>query len=126
MDLASSLFFGLPVHEIRWGQPVFKKSDKARFINKRAYSHIMMRNAIKTGRLKIDPSQLTKEQLSRLPVHLNEAGQWVICSKKEMREKHNIRSPDRSDTYCFMFLASPEAPEETTSEEYNFQDWLDV
>ncbi|MFT6030951.1 MAG: hypothetical protein ACI8O8_002698 [Oleiphilaceae bacterium] len=117
---------GLPVHEIRWGQPVFKKSDKARFINKRAYSHIMMRNAIKTGRLKIDPSQLTKDQLSRLPVHLNEAGQWVICSKKEMREKHNIRSPDRADTYCFMFLVSPEAPIETTSEEYNFHEWLDV
>ena len=117
---------GLPVHEIRWGQPVFKKSDKARFINKRAYSHIMMRNAIKTGRLKIDPSQLTKEQLSRIPVHLNEAGQWVVCSKKEMREKHNIRSPDRSDTYCFMFLANPEAPEETNSEELDFQDWFDI
>ena len=117
---------GLPVHEIRWGQPVFKKSDKARFINKRAYSHIMMRNAIKTGRLKIDPSQLTKEQLSRIPVHLNEAGQWVVCSKKEMREKHNIRSPDRSDTYCFMFLVNPEAPEETNSEESDFQDWFDI
>jgi len=117
---------GLPVREIRWGQPVFKKSDKARFINKRAYSHIMMRNAIKTERLKIDPSQLTKEQLSRIPVHLNEAGQWVVCSKKEMREKHNIRSPDRSDTYCFMFLASPEVPEETSSEESDFQDWFDI
>jgi len=117
---------GLPVHEIRWGQPVFKKSDKARFINKRAYSHIMMRNAIKTGRLKIDSSQLTKEQLSRLPVHLNEAGQWVICSKKEMREKHNIRSPDRSDTYCFMFLVNPEVTKETTSTEDDFQDWLDI
>jgi hypothetical protein len=117
---------GLSVHEIRWGQPVFKKSDKTRFINKRAYSHIMMRNAIKTGRLKIDSSQLTKEQLSRLPVHLNEVGQWVICSKKEMREKHNIRSPDRADTYCFMFLVNPEVPEETTSDDYDFQDWLDI
>jgi len=117
---------GLSVHEIRWGQPVFKKADKKRFINKRAYAHIMMRNAIKTGRLKIDNSELTKEQLSRLPVHLNEAGQWVICSKKEMREKHNIRSPDRSDTYCFMFLVNPEAPEEATHESIDFEEWLDV
>lgn len=117
---------GLSVHEIRWGQPVFKKSDKARFINKRAYSHIMMRNAIKTGRLQIDSSALTKEQLSRLPVHLNESGQWVVCSKKEMREKHNIRSPDRSDTYCFMFLVNPEAPDEATSEDVDFDGWLDV
>jgi len=117
---------GLSVHEIRWGQPVFKKADKKRFINKRAYAHIMMRNAIKTGRLKIDNSELTKEQLSRLPVHLNEAGQWVICSKKEMREKHNIRSPDRSDTYCFMYLVNPEAPGEIACEDYDFEGWLDV
>jgi len=117
---------GLSVTEIRWGQPVFKKSDKKRFINKRAYAHIMMRNAIKTGRLQIDNSELTKEQLSRLPVHLNEAGQWVICSKKEMREKHNIRSPDRSDTYCFMYLVNPEAPEETSHESIDFEEWLDV
>ena len=68
----------------------------------------MMRDAIKTGRMRIDGSELSKSQISRLPVHLNELGQWVVCAKKDMREKHNIKSPDRSDTYCFMFLATPE------------------
>lgn len=98
---------GLDIHEIRWGKPVFNSDAKSRFINKRAYSHIMMRNAIKTGRMKIDSTEMTKDQISKLPVFLNESGQWVVTTKKEMREKHNIKSPDRSDTYCFMFLASP-------------------
>ncbi|MBL4828473.1 MAG: terminase [Aliivibrio sp.] len=120
---------GLSIHEIRWGQPVFKKSDKARFINKRAFSHIMMRNAIKTGRLQIDRSDLTKEQLSRLPVHLNEAGQWVICSKKEMKAKHNIRSPDRSDTYAFLSLIDAIAPDLDNIVDDSMDDitdWLDI
>jgi len=43
-----------------------------------------------------------------------------------MREKHNIRSPDRSDTYCFMYLVNPEAPEEVACEDYDFEGWLDV
>lgn len=103
-----ALELGLNVQEVRWGKPVFNNEEKSRFINQRAYSHIMMRDAIKTGRMQIDSSELTKSQLSRLPVHLNELGQWVVCAKKEMREKHNIKSPDRSDTYCFMFLANPE------------------
>lgn len=109
---------GLNIQEVRWGKPVFATSQKSRFINKRAFSHIMMRNAIKTGRMRIDGTEQTKEQISRLPVHLNESGQWVAVSKKEMREKYNIKSPDRSDTYCFMFLAtvhSAEFIEQTTS-----------
>lgn len=121
---------GLSVQEIRWGAQTFKKIDRSRFINKRAQSHIMMRNAVKTGRLKIDRSEETKEQLTRLPHHLNEAGKVVICSKKDMREKHNISSPDRSDTYCFMFLANPVSMEDNSSlydddlDEAEFNDWL--
>lgn len=102
-----ALELGLNVQEIRWGKPVFNNEAKTRFINQRAYSHIMLRDAVKTGRIQIDSSELTKSQLSRLPVHLNELGQWVVCAKKEMRETHNLKSPDRSDTYCFMFLANP-------------------
>jgi hypothetical protein len=68
----------------------------------------MLRDAIKTGRIKIDTDERTKNQISRIPVSLNEIGKCVICSKKEMREKHNLKSPDRSDTYCFMYLANPE------------------
>lgn len=114
-----ALELGLNVQEIRWGKPLFNRGEKSRFINQRAYSHIMMRDAIKTGRMQIDGSELTKSQISRLPVHLNELGQWVVCAKKEMREKHNIKSPDRSDTYCFMFLANPEpANSNVTCSEY--------
>lgn len=107
---------GLTVQEIRWGKPVFNKNARSRFINKRAYSHIMMRNAVKTNRLKIDSSEMTKDQISRLPVFINESGQWVVTSKKEMREKLNIKSPDRSDTYCFMFLATPSSSQTRNDE----------
>ncbi|QTH63347.1 terminase [Psychrosphaera ytuae] len=98
---------GLNVQEVRWGKPLFNNKLRSRFINQRAYAHIMMRDAIKTGRLKIDQDENTKSQISKIPVQLNESGKWVICSKKEMREVHNLKSPDRSDTYCFMFLANP-------------------
>jgi hypothetical protein len=115
---------GLEVQEIRWGKPVFNKDQKTRFINQRAYSHIMMRDAIKTGRMNIDQSELTKDQISRLPVFLNESGKWVVCSKKDMREKHNIKSPDRSDTYCFMFLSQPVTIQESNSCMKDVEDWL--
>jgi hypothetical protein len=115
---------GLEVQEIRWGKPVFNTDQKTRFINQRAYSHIMMRDAIKTGRMNIDQSELTKDQISRLPVFLNESGKWVVCSKKDMREKHNIKSPDRSDTYCFMFLSQPIAIQNTQTKMRDEEDWL--
>jgi len=115
---------GLEVQEVRWGKPVFSKDQKSRFINQRAYSHIMMRDAIKTGRMNIDKSELTKDQISRLPVFLNESGQWVVCSKKDMREKHNIKSPDRSDTYCFMFLSHPITTQNINTSTQDAEDWL--
>jgi len=83
-----------------------------------------MRDAIKTGRMNIDQSELTKDQISRLPVFLNESGQWLVCSKKDMREKHNIKSPDRSDTYCFMFLSQPTAIQKNNTCTKNAEDWL--
>jgi hypothetical protein len=115
---------GLEVQEVRWGKPVFNTDQKTRFINQRAYSHIMMRDAIKTGRMNIDQSELTKDQISRLPVFLNESGKWVVCSKKDMREKHNIKSPDRSDTYCFMFLAHPIPLQIDSACTQNAEEWL--
>jgi hypothetical protein len=118
---------GLNVKEVRWGKPLFNSVLKSRFINQRAYSHIMLRDAIKTGRIKIDTDERTKNQISRIPVSLNEIGKWVICSKKEMREKHNLKSPDRSDTYCFMYLSNPEtsAIENNNFNEEDFSILLD-
>jgi hypothetical protein len=84
----------------------------------------MMRDAIKTGRMNIDKSELTKDQISRLPVFLNESGQWAVCSKKDMREKHNIKSPDRSDTYCFMFLSQPRSIQNIHTSLQDDEDWL--
>ena len=51
-----------------------------------------------------------------------------FSSKKEMKDKHNIKSPDRSDTYCFMFLATPEPPfldEEINEQNQEVLEFLD-
>ena len=39
--------------------------------------------------------------MAKLPCLINESGQWLMMAKKVMKEKLNISSPDRSDTYCF-------------------------
>ena len=94
------------VKRIRWGKKMHSTSDKARFMNQRSYAHIMLRDAIRTGRIRLDKNIKTAEQGSKLPCTINESGQWVMCPKKIMREKLNIHSPDRFDTYCFTQLAS--------------------
>ncbi|EPL8679426.1 terminase [Klebsiella michiganensis] len=89
---------------IRWGQPCFSKEDKDRFINKRAYANMAARDAIRSGRMRIDASSQTAEQASRIPYMMNELGRILMIPKPVMRTKMNIKSPDRWDTYCFSML----------------------
>lgn len=97
--------YGMRVQRIRWGKKMHSTSDKARFINQRAYAHVALRDAIRSKRIRIDRNVKTAEQMAKLPCAITETGQWAMMPKKVMREKHNIPSPDRSDTYCFAFLA---------------------
>lgn len=96
---------------IDWGKTPFGDRDKKRFYNLRAKAHIMAKYAVESGRMQLDRDVKTREQGTKLPYALNEKGQYVMMSKKVMREKLNIPSPDRFDTYCFMFL-TPVAPVE--------------
>lgn len=98
--------YGMRVQRIRWGKSMHSTSDKQRFINQRAYANVAARDAIRQGRMKIDAGGATAEQASKIPCSLNESGQWVMMPKKIMREKLNIKSPDRWDTYCFGMLAN--------------------
>ncbi|MDF4597784.1 terminase, partial [Vibrio parahaemolyticus] len=51
-----------------------------------------------------DKNVKTAEQGSKIPCAINESGQWVMMPKPMMKEKMNIPSPDRWDTYCFSQL----------------------
>lgn len=96
---------GMRVQRIRWGKRMFSTSDKQRFINQRAYANIFARDAIMQGRMGLDSNLLTLEQAAKIPCGINEQGQWAMMPKKLMKEKLNINSPDRWDTYCFAMLA---------------------
>ncbi|TMO87639.1 terminase [Pseudoalteromonas ruthenica] len=95
---------GLRVQRINWGDTMFSDMDKITYINERAYATVMAHRAVKDGRMKVDPSDKTKEQASKIPYKINEKGQYQIYSKEIMREKMGIPSPDRWDTYCFAHL----------------------
>ena len=95
---------GVPVVRINWGKPMHSRDDKQRFANQRAFANIMARDAIKSGRMRLDANPKTAEQASKIPVDINEMGQNVIMKKTVMRQKLNIKSPDLWDTYCFSML----------------------
>ena len=98
--------YGIDVQRIRWGFPMHSRSDRKRFVNQRAYANIMAQFAIRQGRMRLDRDDKTVEQASKIPILLNEQGQWLVMKKEVMRQKLNIKSPDRWDTYCFAMLAN--------------------
>lgn len=95
---------GRSVVRIRWGKPVFAKKDKERFVNQRAYANMAAADAIRSGRMRLDNNPKTAEQASKIPYGMNEEGKIFMFKKEVMRQKLNIKSPDRWDTYCFIML----------------------
>lgn len=95
---------GVNVVRIMWGKPMFSRLDKERFINQRAYANIAARDAIQSGRMRLDASPKTAEQAAKIPWKINEDGSVAMMRKDFMRQKMNIKSPDRWDTYCFAVL----------------------
>lgn len=97
---------GINVIRIRWGKPMFAKTDKDRFVSQRAYANVAARDAIQSGRMRLDSSPKTAEQAAKIPWKINEDGRVAMMKKDYMRQKMNIKSPDRWDTYCFATLIS--------------------
>lgn len=95
---------GRNVVRIRWGKPMFSKKDKERFVNQRAYANMAAADAIRSGRMRLDASARTAEQAAKIPYGMNEEGKIFMFKKEVMRQKLNIKSPDRWDTYCFTQL----------------------
>ncbi|ELN2943240.1 terminase [Salmonella enterica subsp. enterica serovar Javiana] len=109
---------GIIAQRIRWGKRMHTKKDKERFINQRAYANIMAKMAVQQGRLKFDKGGKAVDQACKIPCGLNEAGQWYMVPKEQMREKLNIKSPDHWDVYCFTQLVDfTPANEETFYDE---------
>lgn len=109
---------GVTATRIRWGKPMFSKSDKDRYVSQKAYANFAVRDAIQTGRLKPDNSPITAEQGSKIPYAMNELGQLCMVKKDIMRQKMNIKSPDRWDTYAFMWLVDYVPASEAASVEH--------
>ncbi|WP_239641970.1 terminase [Edwardsiella tarda] len=121
---------GLRVQRIRWGKPMHSKKDKERFRNQRAWANVAARDAIRSGRLALDKHKKTLEQASKIPYFLTETGAIQMVKKEIMRQKMNIKSPDRWDTYCFAMLAdyiprNEYVPTEVQDSRNSVAEWLD-
>lgn len=96
---------------------MFSKENKKRYTNQRTFANFSARDAIMSGRMRLDSSEKTATQASRIPYELKEDGTLKMTEKKVMRQKLNIPSPDRWDTYCFAWLVDyTPANEEATAE----------
>lgn len=94
---------GIPVERIHWGLPCHSDVARTRYFNQRAYAHVQLREAIFSGRFQGPDLKNYIEQASRLPYRMNERGQYQMLPKDQMRAQ-GIKSPDVSDTCCFVFL----------------------
>lgn len=106
---------------IRWGKPPFSSQQRKRFKNLRAMAHFFAGEAIRDGRMSLDKDPSTVDQFSKLPCSLNSDGQYVMMPKLEMKRRYQLKSPDRSDTYCFTMII----PYKEASVDTNFFDESD-
>jgi len=120
--------FKVDVIAMKWGDSCHNTSDKKRFNHKRTQGHFRFKYAIQQGRCRLDASDKTKEQASKLPYTLSDKGVYAMMPKPEMKKK-GISSPDRSDTYCMAMLvpyvpASVEVPESSKRALEEAESWL--
>lgn len=100
---------GLTVARINWGKPVHSKEKQDQYFNKRSYSAVMVRDALRDGRLKLKANSVkdrntTLDQFSKIPYSFTDGvARWKLKSKEWMRE-NGIKSPDIFDTHCFPWL----------------------
>lgn len=95
---------GIPVVRIHWGLPCHTAADQRRYMNQRAYAHCKLREAIFEERFQGPSCKKFVEQASRLPYKIDERGRYQMLPKDQMKSQ-GIKSPDVSDTCCFVFLA---------------------
>ena len=83
--------------------PCHTAADQRRYFNLRAYAHCKLREAIFEERFQGPDNKKFVEQASRLPYKIDERGRYQMLPKDQMKSQ-GIKSPDVSDTCCFVFL----------------------
>lgn len=120
--------FKREVVAMKWGLKCHSETDKKRFNHRRTQGHFRFKYAVQQGRCKLDRSDKTLEQGSKLPYAMNDRGVYAMMPKPEMKKK-GIPSPDRTDTYCMGMLvdyvpANIEVPESAKSAISDAEDYL--
>ena len=92
------------VQSIRWGKPMLREADKARFINQRAYANYMAANAIKGDNVRLlgDPS--IEYEGSKIMWTLDVDGRYVCLNKKKTAQLFGGLHTERWDVHCYPWL----------------------
>lgn len=92
---------GLPVLEFRGGE---RAKDPSRFVNRRAEMFWLLREAIESGDVDLDPADLDlAAQLGKLKWFTDGRGRIQVESKEDMRRR-GVKSPDRADAAAMAFV----------------------
>lgn len=112
---------GIPVERIHWGLPCHTEAARNRYFNLRSYAHCKLREAIFSERFKGPRMDKFVDQVSKLPYRLDERGRYQMLPKDQMKAR-GIKSPDISDTCCFVFLLdyTPAAHGVSMTQEENY------
>ncbi len=100
---------GLIVHRVHWGKKPHSKEKQDQYFNLRAYAAVMVRDALRDGRIKLIANSVrersqTLDQFSKIPYGFTDGiARWKLWSKDKMRSE-GIKSPDIFDTHCFAWL----------------------
>ena len=100
---------GLNVYRVHWGRPMHSKSKRDQYFNQRSYAAVMVRDALRDGRMKLisnsgkDETELLN-QFSKIAYGFTDGiARWKLWSKAKMKAI-GISSPDIFDTHCFPWL----------------------
>jgi hypothetical protein len=82
-----------------WDSKRSPGSEQLPFKSVKALAHVNATDAVKYGRSSLDAGDKTVQQFSQLSCIIHSDGYWQVPSTLEMKQKYQLPSPDRADTY---------------------------
>jgi hypothetical protein len=103
---------GLTVARINWGKPVHSKEKQDQYSNKRSYSAVMVRDALRDGRLKLKANSVkdrntTLDQFSKIPYGFTDGAR--VEGDSELDRAADMSGPDMLEATKNMSPAQIEA-----------------
>lgn len=96
---------GLPVVAFTASQRAYRPD---RFVNRRAEAYFAFRDAMRDGRVDLDPADdELAAQLGAIRWKLNSAGDRVLLESKDDMRRRGLPSPDRADSAVMAWAAGP-------------------